>query len=85
MDNLLVVISGPSGGGKSTIIKRLLSQNNPSYRRISTYTTRPKRDGEVDAEQYHFISQERYDRLNAKGLLMAQNIVDSYCYRCTFN
>lgn len=85
MNNLLVIISGTSGGGKSTIIKRLLSQNNQSYRRISTYTTRPKRDGEVDAEQYYFISKERYDMLNAEGLLMARNIVDGYYYRCTYN
>lgn len=80
MDNLLVVISGPSGGGKSTIIKELLSRNEQDYRRISTFTTRPKRPNEVDREQYHFITQERYDRLDGKGLLVAKNTVDGYLY-----
>lgn len=80
MDNLLVVISGPSGGGKSTIIKELLSRNEQDYRRISTFTTRPRRPNEVDRGQYHFITQERYDRLDEKGLLVAKNTVDGYSY-----
>lgn len=83
MDNLLVVISGPSGGGKGTIINKLLSRNPSQYIRVSTYTTRPKRRDEELKGQYHFITQERYDSLNSQGRLMAKNIVDGYSYRCT--
>ena len=85
MNNLLVVISGPSGGGQSTIIKELLSRDTTHYRRISTFTTRPKRPNEVDGAQYHFITQERYDRLDSKGLLIAKNVVDGYNYRSAIN
>jgi guanylate kinase len=84
MNNLLVVISGPSGGGKGTIINKLLSRNDPEYERVSTFTTRPRRNNEEDG-QYRFISNEEYEYLDSKGLLIAKNIVDGYYYRGSFN
>lgn len=85
MDNLLVVISGPSGGGKSTIVNKLLSRNASDYKRVSTYTTRKVRSNEKENEQYRFISQQEYDKLNASGKLMAQSVVDGYSYRSSNN
>lgn len=83
MNNLLVVISGPSGGGKGTIINELISRNKDEYKRISTYTTRGKRPDEEESKQYHFITQEEYDELDSKGKLIAKNKVDGECYRST--
>lgn len=85
MNNLLVVISGPSGGGKGTIIKTILSRGNPKYMQLCTFTTRPRRQGELDGEQYRFISQEDYDVLDKSNRVMAKNLVDGYSYRSTSN
>lgn len=78
MNNLLVVISGPSGSGKSTIIQNLLRNRN-NARQISTYTTRNPRAGEIDGEQYNFISPKEYlDLLNANKLMACSKIENDY-------
>jgi guanylate kinase len=69
LPKLLFVLVGPSGVGKNTIIKKLLT-NNPLMDRIRTYTTRPARQGEVPGEQYHFVSVEEFRRLAVEGKLM---------------
>ena len=84
MDNLLVVISGPSGGGKGTIINELLTRDE-NYKRVSTYTTRPMREGEKNGEQYYFITEEEYKKLKSQGKLMACSTIDGYHYRSTYN
>jgi len=52
----MLVISGPSGSGKSTIYKRLLE--DPRVHLSVSATTRPKRPGEVDGREYHFVTRE---------------------------
>jgi guanylate kinase len=66
---LLFVLVGPSGVGKNTIIKKLLT-NNPHMDRIRTYTTRPPRQGETQGEQYHFVSHDEFRTLATDGKLM---------------
>lgn len=63
---LLVVISSPSGGGKTTICDRLREQN-PSYQYSVSVTTRPRREVEVDGQHYCFVSQEEFRRLIKEG------------------
>jgi guanylate kinase len=58
---LLVVVSGPSGVGKSTVVKRLLKLDKDLKLSVSA-TTRPPRPGETDGEHYFFISQEEFDK-----------------------
>ena len=78
MNNLLVVISGPSGSGKGETIKRILSER-ADFKRISTYTTRQQRDGEKDGEQYNFISCEEYLKLlDAQKLMACSKIENTY-------
>ncbi len=83
LNNLLVIVSGPSGGGKGTIVDNLLSRNTQEYKRVSTFTTRPRRQSERDSKQYNFTTQENYDRLFSQGRLMACSKVDGFSYRCT--
>jgi len=59
---LLVVLSSPSGGGKTTIYKRLLKKN-PDFLYSVSVTTRPPRRGEVDGVHYHFVNHKRFQRL----------------------
>jgi guanylate kinase len=65
-EGLLVVISSPSGGGKTTICDRL-RKKNPSYRYSVSVTTRSKRETERDGQHYCFVSQEEFHRLAQKG------------------
>ncbi len=57
----VVVITGQSGAGKGTLIRRLLSEF-PQLELAVSATTRPQRPGEVDGVHYYFISPEEFDR-----------------------
>jgi guanylate kinase len=63
---LLIVLSSPSGAGKSTISRLLLDADREVTMSISA-TTRPKRPGEVDDKDYHFVSDAEFDRLIEAG------------------
>ncbi len=70
---MLVVVSGPSGVGKSTIVAEL-ARRRPQVVPIVTATTRPQRDGEIDGVHYHFLSREAFEELIARdGLLEHAN------------
>ena len=73
---LLVIISGPSGVGKDTIIEALRRRpREHDYHFVVTYTTRAARPGEIDGISYHFLSPERFHELKAAGeLLEATNV-----------
>lgn len=69
MPGRLVIISGPSGVGKSTICNRLVEQLDNVYLSVST-TTRPKKAGEQDGVDYWFVSREEFGkRLKADRFL----------------
>ena len=64
----IIIISGPSGVGKSTICEEVLKRSN-TYLSVSV-TTRPKSAGEQDGREYFFISPEKFEKLiNENGLL----------------
>jgi len=66
---LLVVISGPSGVGKDTLIERL-RELDPSLRYSISYTTRKPRPGEKDGVSYFFVSREKVEELIAQGFFL---------------
>ncbi len=66
---LLVVLSGPSGVGKDSILDEL-ERRGHRFHRVVTCTTRAPREGEHDGLDYHFVTETEFDRLIAtKGLL----------------
>ena len=76
---LLVVISGPSGVGKSTIV-RALAQARPQVVPIVTTTTRERRPYEVDGVHYHFIGEADFMRLREEGGLLECARVHGHWY-----
>ena len=56
----LIIISGTTCAGKGTVIKKLLSNHNDIVLSIS-YTSRPKRDSEIDGIDYYFVSEEEFE------------------------
>jgi guanylate kinase len=63
---LLVVLSSPSGAGKSTI-SRMLLEADPHITVSVSATTRPMRPGEVEGVDYHFVDQSEFQRMVADG------------------
>jgi len=66
---LLIVISGPSGVGKDTVLQRLKNCDMP-FHFVVTVNTRPPRPGEVEGVDYIFISHEQYFEMKEKGELL---------------
>jgi guanylate kinase len=66
---LLLVMSSPSGAGKTTLSKRLLASDGNITMSVSV-TTRNPRPGEVDGKDYHFISHEEFGRLRDRNDLL---------------
>jgi len=76
---LLVVVSGPSGVGKSTIVAQL-AEEHPQVVPIITNTTRPRRPGEIDNVHYHFLPEREFEALRAEGGLLECANVHGYWY-----
>jgi len=75
---LLLVLSSPSGAGKTTLSRRLLAADDDITMSVSV-TTRPPREGEVDGKDYHFISVAQFERMRAGGeLLESARVFDNY-------
>jgi guanylate kinase len=66
---MLVVVSGPSGVGKSTIVAEL-ARRHPQVVPIVTATTRPRRRGEVHGVHYHFLDRAEFETLRDGGGLI---------------
>lgn len=75
---LLLVISGPSGVGKGTVLSRVFAKDSNLFYSISA-TTRAPRKGEKDGVQYYFISKERFESLvHNDGVLEYAEFCDNY-------
>jgi guanylate kinase len=78
---MLVIISGPSGVGKDTIIDALHRRpRDPDYHYVVTCTTRPRRPGEIDGVSYQFLTNEEFLALRDSGGLLEANEVHGLGY-----
>jgi guanylate kinase len=76
---LMLVLSSPSGAGKTTLSRRLLAEDDNLQLSISV-TTRPPRPGEREGHDYHFIDRAAYDAMVARGQLLEWAQVFDHCY-----
>ena len=77
--NFCIVLSSPSGAGKTSISKKLLQKDKKLALSISC-TTRPKRKGEINKKDYIFISEEDFKKQIKKGMFLEQASVFGYRY-----
>ena len=75
----VVIVSGPSGVGKSTICKEVVKRLNNVYLSVSV-TTRPRSETEMDGDDYWFISEEEFQERINKGLLLEYAEVFGHLY-----
>lgn len=76
---LLFVLSSPSGAGKSTIARMILEADDGIAMSVSA-TTRPKRPGEIEGRDYHFVTDEEFDRMRETGAFLEWAHVFGYRY-----
>jgi len=69
MSPLLIVISGPSGIGKDTVVEGLKKRGHP-FHFVVTATSRPPRENEIDSKDYFFYSEEEFEEMITRGELL---------------
>jgi guanylate kinase len=74
MNGILFIISSPSGGGKTSLVKALL-EAEPGMRLSVSYTTRPPRPGEVHGRAYHFVTLPEFERLLETGEFLENAVI----------
>jgi guanylate kinase len=77
----LFIVSSPSGGGKTTLIRRLIADppGAPLHFSVS-HTTRPVRAGEKDGREYHFVTDERFRKMVSRRAFLEHNVVHGRRY-----
>jgi len=75
----VVIVSGPSGVGKSTICREIVARLDDVYLSVSA-TTRPKADGEIDGKDYRFISEQEFQERIEKDLFLEHAKVFGHHY-----
>ncbi len=68
----LIIVSGPSGSGKDTILKKVFARL-PEIKFSISSITRPMREGEVEGEKYNFVSREYFEDMIKNGMLLEYN------------
>jgi len=80
MTGMLVIISSPSGGGKTSIIQKILQKYPEQYVYSISATTRKPRPGEVNGKDYFFLSEEQFRNDIENNLFLEWENVHGYLY-----
>ena len=75
----MLVLSSPSGAGKTSICKKILETEKNLVMSIS-YTTRPKRKSEEDGKDYFFVKKKKFDELQEKNFFVESALVFDHFY-----
>ena len=76
-DGIVVILSSPSGAGKTTLVKKLAQENN--FKISISYTTRKPRTNEVNGKDYFFISEKQFKKLiNDHEFLEYAKVFENY-------
>ncbi|MFA6091284.1 MAG: guanylate kinase [Candidatus Gracilibacteria bacterium] len=87
MDNTsshILILSGPSGVGKTTIWETLQIKHSTHIEKIVTTTTRSKREGEIEGKHYYFLSREEFQSRIDSGDMIEYALVHGNYYGSTF-
>lgn len=79
----IIVISGPSGVGKGTIVNKLLKENEDLHFSVSA-TTRERRPSEIDGVHYHFVTEERFQQMIEQNELAEYALYANHHYGTPF-
>jgi guanylate kinase len=82
-DFLLLIVSSPSGAGKTTLCGRL-REAFPALRFSVSHTTRKPRPGEQDGREYHFVDDTQFQAMIAEGAFVEWARVHGHCYGTSF-
>ena len=68
---------GKSGTGKDTVMERILSDNDLKIEKIVPYTTRPKRENEIEGVNYHYVDIPKMEQMEKEGLIIERRSYDT--------
>ncbi|GHS94277.1 guanylate kinase [Planctomycetales bacterium] len=77
---LLVVISGPAGSGKTSMVEEITRRSTGHICRVITATTRPPRAGEIDGRDYYFLTKENFEEKLQRGEFVEYNVFNDNYY-----
>jgi guanylate kinase len=77
--NPILIVSGPSGVGKNTVL-RALEIEEPSLRRVTTHTTRPPRQGESEGSDYYFVDETAFTEMAKAGEFLDARAIYGHRY-----
>jgi guanylate kinase len=75
-NNKILVLSGPTGSGESTITKELISRHS-IFQRLITATSRPKRSGEEEGRDYYYFSKEEFEKLIEEKKILEYSYIEN--------
>jgi len=76
----LFVVTAPSGGGKTTLCRKVIERLGATIRYSVSHTTRPPRGREQDGVDYHFVEDARFDEMIAQGELAEWAVIHRHRY-----